>query len=143
MSDISCCPRIWLRIRSEGVHRVERWPLGGAGGEASLSKCWDYLVDHTKELEVSAECACAAVNSVVSFVFRCSICAVNEVLFYFRKILKILKSLKMSITSLETSSARWICPPWRPSSTSTARSSSTPSVLDRTGKTSTDCEKGR
>ena len=47
-------PRIWLRIRSEGVHRVERWPLGGAGGEASLSKCWDYLVDHTKELEVSA-----------------------------------------------------------------------------------------
>jgi len=35
--------RIWLRIRSEGVHRVER-----AG---NLSKCWDYLVDHCKPLE--------------------------------------------------------------------------------------------
>ena len=34
--------RIWLKIRSEGVHKVER-----AG---NLSKCWDYLVDHTKEL---------------------------------------------------------------------------------------------
>ena len=37
--------RIWFRIRSEGVHRVER-----AG---NLSKCWDYLVDHCKELEVT------------------------------------------------------------------------------------------
>ena len=37
--------RIWLRIRSEGVHRVER--------ADTLSKCWDYLVDHTKALEVS------------------------------------------------------------------------------------------
>ena len=37
--------RIWLRIRSEGVHRVER--------ADTLSKCWDYLVDHCKELEVT------------------------------------------------------------------------------------------
>ena len=34
--------RIWLKIRSEGVHRVER--------VGTLSKCWDYLVSHTKEL---------------------------------------------------------------------------------------------
>jgi len=39
--------RIWLRIRSEGVHRVER-----AG---NLSKCWDYLADHSRELEADAE----------------------------------------------------------------------------------------
>ena len=36
--------RIWLKIRSEGVHRVER--------AENLSKCWDYLVDHSKELQV-------------------------------------------------------------------------------------------
>ena len=53
--------RIWLRTRSEGVHRVERWQPSVQQGDAgtgqgeepsSLSKCWDYLVDHTKELEV-------------------------------------------------------------------------------------------
>ena len=42
--------RIWLKIRSEGVHRVER--------ADNLSKCWDYLVDHSKELQVKE----AAVN---------------------------------------------------------------------------------
>ena len=34
--------RIWLRIRTEGVHKVER--------VGNMSKCWDYLVDHEKEL---------------------------------------------------------------------------------------------
>lgn len=38
--------RIWLRIRTEGVHRVER-----AG---SLSKCWDYLADHVAELRAES-----------------------------------------------------------------------------------------
>lgn len=56
--------RIWLRTRSEGVHRVERWQPSVQQGDAgtgqgeepsSLSKCWDYLVDHTKELEAEAE----------------------------------------------------------------------------------------
>ena len=34
--------RIWLKIRTEGVHKVER--------VGNMSKCWDYLVDHVKEL---------------------------------------------------------------------------------------------
>ena len=34
--------RIWLKIRMEGVHKVER--------VGNMSKCWDYLVDHEKEL---------------------------------------------------------------------------------------------
>jgi hypothetical protein len=34
--------RIWLRIRTEGVHKVER--------VGNMSKCWDYLVNHEKEL---------------------------------------------------------------------------------------------
>ena len=34
--------RIWLKIRREGVEKVEE--------EGVLSKCWDNLVDHTKEL---------------------------------------------------------------------------------------------
>ena len=34
--------RIWLKIRTEGVHKVER--------VGNMSKCWDYLVDHMKEL---------------------------------------------------------------------------------------------
>ena len=32
--------RIWLKIRTEGVHKVER--------VGNMSKCWDYLVDHEK-----------------------------------------------------------------------------------------------
>ena len=39
--------RIWLRIRSEGVHRVER--------AENLSKCWDYLVDHSKQLQAEGD----------------------------------------------------------------------------------------
>ena len=39
--------RIWLKIRSEGVHRVER--------AENLSKCWDYLVDHSKELQAEGD----------------------------------------------------------------------------------------
>ena len=39
--------RIWLKIRSEGVHRVER--------AENLSKCWDYLVDHSVELQAEAD----------------------------------------------------------------------------------------
>ena len=39
--------RIWLKIRSEGVHRVER--------ADNLSKCWDYLVDHSKELQAEGD----------------------------------------------------------------------------------------
>ena len=39
--------RIWLKIRSEGVHRVER--------AENLSKCWDYLVDHSMELQAEAD----------------------------------------------------------------------------------------
>ena len=34
--------RIWLKIRTEGVHKVER--------VGNMSMCWDYLVDHVKEL---------------------------------------------------------------------------------------------
>ena len=34
--------RIWLKIRTEGVHKVER--------VGNMSKCWDYLVDHVNEL---------------------------------------------------------------------------------------------
>ena len=34
--------RIWLKIRTEGMHKVER--------VGNISKCWDYLVDHMKEL---------------------------------------------------------------------------------------------
>ena len=37
--------RIWLKIRSEGVHKVER--------VSNMSKCWDYLVDHAKELQAA------------------------------------------------------------------------------------------
>ena len=37
--------RIWLKIRTEGVHKVER--------VGNMSKCWDYLVDHVKELIVA------------------------------------------------------------------------------------------
>ena len=39
--------RIWLKIRSEGVHRVER--------AENLSKCWDYLVDHSAELQAEPD----------------------------------------------------------------------------------------
>ena len=34
--------RIWVKILTEGVHKVER--------VGNMSKCWDYLVDHVKEL---------------------------------------------------------------------------------------------
>ena len=34
--------RIWLKIRREGVDKAEK--------DGDMSKCWDDLVDHTKEL---------------------------------------------------------------------------------------------
>ena len=49
--------RIWLKIRREGVEKVEE--------EGALSKCWDNLVDHTQELlEASRDVLIAQYNEL-------------------------------------------------------------------------------
>ena len=72
--------RIWLKIRSEGVHKVER--------VGNLSKCWDYLVDHVKELlSVSKEELIAQYNELGAVMKRVNMPSMDTFFNIYGKIL--------------------------------------------------------